>query len=509
MTAPTSKARDPFSAARDDFVMAVLRHVQGEAAVKVAIALVVNYASRAEFERTGRLVAWPSLRTVAEMVGMFRGRLSRGLAILEDGGWLTIERPVKRGVGHHFKYFLNVVEAAPAAAEAPKRKRSDTSKTTATVGAIGPTTVANSDAAIGLGAEANQQAAIGLTGEDELASPVRTNLLEDTLEGAGAHSARPAPCSSDDVSVDEVVQTQDQQDGKDGGARERAPVIHALSSAKVDPFDPDAWRAEPEFSAGAAVNGKGAGCATKGASTDPAADLRDGKSLADLGLTDDDLDPLRDVMDSAAADGARHGLSAQELAAALILGFCHNDQDQAERALTDAGDVLAGLARIGQSDDTTTTPSEHAAKLCRALRMLARKADRAAPGAVAPDRAVSALLSALGFPGAVPGGTSAAHGLGLADRVSAAARDLDALFHSRVQRADQLARDLNEGLGQSADPDALDRAVATVRVVATPRDWQFLTAIVDELVGVGGGSDLAGAVAETELAEMEDLENGF
>lgn len=209
---PLSPSKDEgFARARDAFLMRLAKADVGEAAARVAIVLAVGFSNRKTFSDTGTLSAWPSMRTLAAQTGLFRGRISRALGALESAGLITVERPEKRGVGHHLRYTLHpgigLIDEANSKA------------------GIGLTDVTNSEDGVGPSDEANSEGGIGLKAEDVLSSPVRTDLIEDLLEkGAGAQSAPLAPEPSEDLQESVNGQT---------GARERAHLTADLEGREL------------------------------------------------------------------------------------------------------------------------------------------------------------------------------------------------------------------------------------------------------------------------------------
>ncbi|PZX27519.1 hypothetical protein H9N28_07145 [Rhodobacter capsulatus] len=218
------RGRDPFAIAKERYVLDVVRHAQGEAATKVAIALALSIASRKEFEASGALLAWPSMRTISEATGIFRSRIERGVKALEASGHLTVERPEKRGATHHNRYILQIPYGRTDAANPDD--------------AIGRTTVANSADEIGRADAANREqgigrtagANIGRTDADAMAAPVGPNLTENPPDGAGA-STPPAPDTPEDGAVCDVeAQDQDANAATSAGAVERARLTSGVSS---------------------------------------------------------------------------------------------------------------------------------------------------------------------------------------------------------------------------------------------------------------------------------------
>jgi hypothetical protein len=227
------QARDPYAEARDMFIMRVVAEPRAtEAAVKIAVAMAVGHVNRIAFERNETLTAWPSMRTIAFKLGMFRGRVARALALLEEIGLITIVRPDKRGATHHNRYVLHHV------ARLLDQETGD---------GIGLTTVANSGEKNGLIVEDNIEAekgAIGLSGEDAMASPVGPKSIEEPPEGAGALSARPAlttdqGCSSD-IEEDHLMETDAKTECGSG-------AVDPPLATSPDASDPDAWRSEVDF----------------------------------------------------------------------------------------------------------------------------------------------------------------------------------------------------------------------------------------------------------------------
>ncbi len=221
------KGRDPFAIAKERYVLDVVRHAQGEAATKVAIALALSFASRKEFEASGALLAWPSMRTISEATGIFRSRIERGIKALEASGHLTVERPEKRGATHHNRYVMQIPNGRTDAANPED--------------AIGRTNVANSADEIGRADAANQEqgigrtdgANIGRTDADAMAAPVGPNLLDDRPDGVGAQS-RPSPDAPDCGAVCDVEDNdQDANAAASAGARDRARLTGGGSLAAL------------------------------------------------------------------------------------------------------------------------------------------------------------------------------------------------------------------------------------------------------------------------------------
>ncbi len=221
----------------------------------------------------------------------------------------------------------------------------------------------------------------------------------------GGRALRRASANTYGGVVDDVVLVDENEDQTLDQTRAGSPHCGATVAPAAEPNDPDAWRSAAEFQTSASDLGapearrwdaKNVHVAGQLAPPDPLAELQS------MGIIGETLDVLRDTMAGAAADGVRHVLSAPELAAAVILGFCHRDQVRAKRAATDVRDVLTRLAKIALIDDSTRPPSEYAADLFRGLRQLARKAHQRRDGEVEPDEAIATLAVAVGFPDAAP-----------------------------------------------------------------------------------------------------------
>lgn len=173
--------RDAFSASKDRFLMQVVCDRRlGEAATKIAVLLVTGHANRREFDETGTLAAWPSMRTMASRTGLFKSRIDRAVRLLEETGHVVVERPEKRGATHHNRYVL-VTNGRTDAANPDDMN--------------GRTTVASPDRRNGRTDAANQKCVNGRTGGDAMAAPVGPKPLEKTLEGRGRAQRAPAPVS--------------------------------------------------------------------------------------------------------------------------------------------------------------------------------------------------------------------------------------------------------------------------------------------------------------------------
>lgn len=206
--------RHPFSEAKDRFALGVASDRRlGEAAVKVAVVLVLGFANRDRFLECGKLKAWPSMRLLAKRTGMFRGRIDRALKALEVTGHLTVERPEKRGATHHNTYTLNVIGRAD---EANSEEGNDL------------TTVTNS---IGRADEANSNAEkdqIGRTDEAAMASRVDPNLLEKPHDG-GRALGRASACQNEGGGFSVIEEeNSDVEAGRD---------ISALDGPNITPSD--------------------------------------------------------------------------------------------------------------------------------------------------------------------------------------------------------------------------------------------------------------------------------
>ncbi|WP_417264551.1 helix-turn-helix domain-containing protein [Celeribacter sp.] len=171
--ADQKKERDPFAEAKDAYLKGLVRDGKlGEAAVKIAVELTIGFANRLEFEATGALVAWPSMRTLSEETGLFKSRIERAIKLLEETGHIVVDRPEKRGATHHNRYTLKIQNVRTGADnKKPKKVR---------------------------------------TGADALSAPIGTKTLEKPLElGAGAQT-RHAPEEHHGVlhRADDVSETQ-------------------------------------------------------------------------------------------------------------------------------------------------------------------------------------------------------------------------------------------------------------------------------------------------------------
>lgn len=211
--------------------------------------------------------------------------------------------------------------------------------------------------------------------------------------------------------------------------------------------------------------------------------------LVALGLSGEDLDPLRDDLLSVEMDAA-HRLTAEELAAAFIRGFVYGDAREADRIVADTTHVLGRLAGL---DDFASTPAEHVAALCASLRPLARRID--------PERAeaaVAAFLARIGHEPPAPAVPQPA-----ADPLAEAAATLRHLHGDALPDPGGYLDDLARG----ADEPALLERAATVALITIRTDgrsvWPEHLKVVENALGEVVARDLTQAM--TELAwSMED-----
>ncbi|WP_101341867.1 hypothetical protein [Cereibacter azotoformans] len=204
MSAPDPQ--DRFSEAKEMFLLAAIQHAKGEAAMKVAVAM-TTFASRSDFDATGALVAWPSMRTLAELTGIFRSRIDRGIKSLEASGLVTVERPEKRGATHHNRYILAAQNG---------RTGADNEH-----GPNGRTSVANSKSENGRTGADNEQASNGRTHADAKSAPVGPKYIIPTgadPAGGGAVTRDPASPDADEG----IIDSSDEHSDASAGARERA-----------------------------------------------------------------------------------------------------------------------------------------------------------------------------------------------------------------------------------------------------------------------------------------------
>jgi DNA-binding MarR family transcriptional regulator len=212
---------DRFSAAQHQYLLAVAKNKDiQEAPLKTAIALTLAFADRREFEETGRLAADPTMRKLADETGLFRSRITRAIAALEDAELLAVERPEKRGAGHQNRYLMLLPIGRMDADNSNGRTGADNESR------IGRTTVSNSN---------------GRTRADGMAAPVRpilaapvrpncnsytdSNYNQMRTKGAGAPSGAPqAPFQDDHPLVENDQKFTDQNsDPGDLGAQRCPP----------------------------------------------------------------------------------------------------------------------------------------------------------------------------------------------------------------------------------------------------------------------------------------------
>ena len=246
--------RAPFSVAKDEYLGAVVRNSDvGEAGIRLAVALIVNFANREKFEATGELTAWPSQRLLSDTVQMHRARVDRAAKALEQAGLLSVLRPDKPGPGKNNFYTMIVPTglAFQAGKKGSRNGRVENLRKKA-----GPTDeassrdnwshnhVASSDTASGPTHEASAKPELASSVGPELAPRVGPNSLEEPLDGAGALCARPAPttdqgCSSV-IEEDHLMET-------DAKAECGSEALEEPLAASPDPSDPDAWRSDPAY----------------------------------------------------------------------------------------------------------------------------------------------------------------------------------------------------------------------------------------------------------------------
>lgn len=352
--------RPSFAEAKDVFLLSVSDHpAVGEAACKVAIRLALSYANREEYERTGRLIAWPSSRSLSAKTGLFRSRVERGIRSLEDCGLVTVERPEKRGATHHNRYLLHFAIGRTDAANSE--------------GEIGRTAVANSGAGIGRTDAAIEKEGIGRTDGAAMAAPVGPNSLEKPLEGAGALAARPAPVLEDEGVIYREKAKQGAEEDADVGARDRAPVSLPASTNSVPVTMEDLDRLEAE---------ERAGCAPEGAPAPipPAADLPDDDDEeVEVVFQADPMpsgDVLADVMEdihARVACDAPHEIGASEFSREWYRGFVLGFPGPARLIAADTARVIARLSELEQIDpDEFMHVEEYRTDHLAAINRLAR-----------------------------------------------------------------------------------------------------------------------------------------
>ncbi len=186
------RARDPFSAAKDDLLLTIGGHpCADENALKVSIWMVKEHANRREFEATGTVTAWPSIRLLASETGLTKSRVQRGIERLELMGVMRVERPEKRGAKHHNVYSLSAMwlrdrhdierDIGTMKEETQVKKKSKNVRANVDIHFDG--NVRNdTDIENGLSVR---------TGDAEMSSQADPNLLEDHLEGDGAPLGAP------------------------------------------------------------------------------------------------------------------------------------------------------------------------------------------------------------------------------------------------------------------------------------------------------------------------------
>ncbi len=221
--------QDRFSEAKAAFLLSAIRHAKGEAATKVAIAM-MTFASRSDFDATGALMAWPSMRTLADLTGIFRSRIDRGIKSLEASGLVTVERPDKRGATHHNRYILAARNGRTGADNAH--------------GPNGRTSVANSKSENGRTGADNAHGPNGRTHADAKSAPVGPKYIIPTgadPAGGGAVTRDPASPDADQG----IIDPSDEHSDASAGARERARSAdaqgadHPASDPEVASFDLD------------------------------------------------------------------------------------------------------------------------------------------------------------------------------------------------------------------------------------------------------------------------------
>jgi hypothetical protein len=343
------RERDGFAVARDSFLLllATTEFEKSSGPARVGIVLATCFANREIFEREGVLWAWPSIGNLATTARMFRGRVERALIILEEKGLVRIDRSRRN---HRYALKTNVL-----------------------------TSEDDEKSPIVLGTVANENLENVLTSEDVSSSHARTDLHEETPEGAGALGARPAPVQEvDGVSICEDEETRHEDNG---GAVSRAPVSPTVSLATVDPSDPDAWRSDPEFAEPASVNSKGAGCAPEGApAPEPAADLPDDDDevvevvyLADPMPSGDVLADVMEEIHARVACDAPHRISASEFSREWYRGFVFGFPGPARIIASDTAQVVLRLSELEQIDpDEYMTVEEYRTDHLAAITRLAR-----------------------------------------------------------------------------------------------------------------------------------------
>lgn len=234
--------RDPFSKAKDEFLLAVIRDGDiGEAGIRLAVALIVKFASREKFEGTGELVAWPSQRLLSDTVQMHRARVDRATKALEQAGLLLVLRPEKPGPGKHNLYTMVMPTGLTGRATSKGSRHGRAENLKKKTGPMDEASsehnwshnyVASSKGGTGPMDRASSKPGLAPSVGPELASRVGPNSLEEPFDGAGAHT-RPAPISDARcVSVQKNMLAQVRDDETRGlpALEAPAPASHERAS---------------------------------------------------------------------------------------------------------------------------------------------------------------------------------------------------------------------------------------------------------------------------------------
>lgn len=238
---PNHKAqRDPFSKAKDEFLLAAIRDGDvGEAGFRLAVALTVNFANREKFEATGELMAWPSQRLLSDTVQMHRARVDRAAKALEQAGLLTVLRPEKPGPGKHNRYTMVMPTGLTGRASSKGSRHGRAENLKKKTGPMDEASsehtwphnyVASSTGETGPLDRASSKPGLAPSVGPELAPRVGPNSLEEPLDGAGAQT-RPAPFPAAGSSHGDGVGEDHQQDTD---AKCGLPALEAPAPASSD-----------------------------------------------------------------------------------------------------------------------------------------------------------------------------------------------------------------------------------------------------------------------------------
>jgi DNA-binding transcriptional ArsR family regulator len=97
------KSKGAFERAVSDWLDAVKRHPKLRLAFVVAYEIAQNFNRKDVFERTAQLIAWPSLRTIGEEIGLSKDAVDRHIKKLKEFGLLAIEPGRGRGVSSQYR----------------------------------------------------------------------------------------------------------------------------------------------------------------------------------------------------------------------------------------------------------------------------------------------------------------------------------------------------------------------------------------------------------------------